>query len=121
MVQLTHKEEEIMRILWRLEKAFVKEIIAEMPKPRPPYSTVSSVVRKLESMGCVAYEAFGKNHRYYPVLKKEEYKKSFLRDVLDNYFGGSVGQLMSFFAKQEEVDVDELNGILDKIKNQKKA
>lgn len=117
-LKLTHREEEIMRILWKLEKAFVKEIREEM-EPKPPYNTVSSVVRKLESMGLISYEAFGKTHRYYPLLKKEDYKKSSFNTMLNNYFGGSVEQLMSFFVKEEKVDIDELNEILEKIKDQK--
>jgi BlaI family penicillinase repressor len=117
-LKLTHREEEIMRILWKLEKAFVKEIREEM-NPQPPYNTVSSVVRKLETMGLIGHEVFGKTHRYYAVLKKEDYKKSSFNSMLNNYFGGSVEQLMSFFVKEENVDIEELNEILEKIKDQK--
>ncbi len=116
-IKLTHKEEEVMRILWKLEKAFVREVIDEM-QPKPPYNTVSSIIRKLEGMGLISHEAFGKTYRYFPLLKKEDYKKSSLNNMLDNYFGGSVEQLMSFFVKEENVDIEELNEILEKIKQQ---
>lgn len=116
-LKLTHKEEEIMRILWRLEKAFVKEIIDEMSE-KAPYNTVSSIVRKLESMELIGHEAFGKTHRYFPILKEKDYKKSSMNSILNNYFGGSVEQLMSFFVKEEKIDVNELNDILEKIKEQ---
>ena len=69
MEKLTHKEEEIMRILWDLKKGFVKDILEKMSEPKPPYNTISSTVRKLESMGYVGHEAFGKTHRYFPILK----------------------------------------------------
>ncbi len=115
---LTHKEEEVMRILWKLEKAFVKEIIEAMGDPKPPYNTISSIVRKLEGMNYIGHEAFGKTHRYFPILKKEEYRKSSLKKMMNNYFGGSVEQLMSFFVKEENVDLDDLNEILEKIKDQ---
>jgi len=118
-IKLTHREEEVMRILWRLENAFVKEILEEMPSPKPPYNTISSVVRKLEGMELIGHDAFGKTHRYFPVLKKEDYKKSSMNSMLNNYFGGSVEQLMSFFVKEENVDINELNEILEKIKDQK--
>ncbi len=114
--KLTHKEEEVMRILWRLEKAFVKEIISEMPAPKPPYNTISSIVRKLEGMGLIDHESFGKTHRYFPVLKKSEYRKFSFKEMMNNYFGGSVEQLMSHFVKEEDVDLEELNEILEKIK-----
>lgn len=116
-LKLNHKEEEVMHILWKLEKAFVKEIIAEMPG-KPPYNTISSVVRKLENMSLIGHEDFGKTYRYYPILKKEDYKKTSFNSMLNNYFGGSVEQMMSFFVKEEKVDITELNEILEKIKQQ---
>lgn len=116
-LKLTHKEEEVMRILWRLEKAFVKEIIDEM-QDKAPYNTVSSIVRKLEGMDLIGHEAFGKTYRYFPILKKEDYTKSSLNSMMNNYFGGSVEQLVSFFVKEEKVNLDELNEILEKIKQQ---
>ncbi len=116
--QLTHKEEEIMHILWKLEKAFVKEIIEEMME-KQPYNTVSSSIRKLESMGLVGHEAFGKTHRYFPILKKEDYRKKSVGRMMQNYFGGSVEQLMSYFVKEEKVDLDELNEMLEKMKKDK--
>ena len=72
MKQLIDKEEHVMQILWRLENAFLKEIMAELPDPKPPVTTVSSIVRKLEGEGLIGHEAFGKSHRYYPILTKEE-------------------------------------------------
>lgn len=105
-----------MQILWRLGKAFVKEIVSEMPDPKPPYNTVSSIVRKLEDQGLVGYDAFGKTHRYYPILKKEDYRKSSFQRFVDNYFGGSPEQVLSYFVKEEQLDASELGELLERIK-----
>ncbi len=118
MEKLNHREEEIMRILWDLRKAFVKEIIEKMAKPKPPYNTVSSVVRKLETMGHVGYEAFGKTHRYYPILKKENYRKASFSNFMSNYFGGSPAQLLSYFVKEEKLTQEEIEQLLNELKSQ---
>ncbi len=117
--RLNHNEEEIMQILWRLERAFVKEIIAEMKDPKP-YNTVSSIIRKLEAAGIVGYEAFGKTHRYFPILQKETYRKTSFQQFVNNYFGGSPQQLLSYFVEEENVQVDELNALLDQLKDSNK-
>lgn len=110
-----------MQALWRLERAFVKEIVAELEDPKPPVTTVSSIVRKLETEGLVAHEEFGKTYRYYPVLKKKEYRKSFFRQMMEDYFGGSTEQLLSHFIKEENVDPASLKELLEKIKNKEDA
>ena len=117
MIRLTHREEAVMQILWKLEKAFVKEIVNEM-EPKRPINTVSSIVRKLKEDGHIGYEAFGKTHRYFPILKKEEYRKSSFQRFLDNYFGGSPEQVLSYFVKEENIKPNELNELLERIKKQ---
>ncbi len=121
MIRLNDKEEQVMQILWKLERAFVKEIVAEMEEPPPPMTTVSSIVRKLEAEGLVAHESFGKTHRYYPVLKKKDYRKSSFRRMLDDYFGGSPEQLLSYFVKEEKADPEALQELLDDIKKKEDA
>jgi len=116
MRRLNSKEEQIMQILWRLKHAFVKEIRAEMDDPRPPITTVSSVVRKLEGEGFIGHENFGKTYRYFPALEQEEYRKSTFRRLLDNYFGGSPRQLLSYFVEEEDVSPEELDDILEEIR-----
>lgn len=107
-----------MTILWRLGKAFVNEILQEMDEPLPPYNTVSSIVRKLVAEGVVGYTAYGKTHQYYPVLQKEEYRASAFKRLMDNYFGGSPAALLSYFVQEENVDPEEINRLLDEIKDQ---
>ncbi len=112
---LTHKEEAIMQILWRLEKAFIKDIRKEMGKEAPPYNTVSSTVRKLVKEGIIGFEDFGSTHRYFPILKKEAYRKSYFRQFLENYFGGSPEKVLSYFVNEEKVNPKELDELLNKI------
>lgn len=118
MNMMTDKEEQIMQILWQLEKAFVKEIREQMEKPQPPVTTISSIVRKLEEKGYVGHDSFGKAHRYFPILKKEDYRKKSMKKLMLQYFEGSPEQLLSFFVKEEEIDIETLNGLLHKIKQQ---
>ena len=116
---MTKAEEEVMQILWRLEKAFVKEILAEFKEPRPAYNTVSTIIRILEKKEFVGYNAFGKTHQYYPIVSKEAYKSKISSSLISNYFGGSVENLVSFFAKKEKIDVEELDQILNQLKAKK--
>ncbi len=118
---LNHKEEEVMQILWKLKKAFVKEIIEEMPDPKPPYNTVSSIIRKLEAAGLIGHEAFGKTHRYFAILEKQQYRKTAFKSFLSNYFGGSVEQVVSYFVQEEKVSPKELEELVEKIKNAKEG
>lgn len=113
---LTRREEQIMQILWRLKKAFVKEIISELPNPKPPYNTVSSIVRKLESEGYVAHEAFGKTHQYYALLQEKEYKKYAFKDLLNNYFKNSHKELLTYFVKEENLSETDIEKLLNDLK-----
>jgi len=89
MKELTKAEEQIMLVLWRLEKSFVKNVIDCLPDPKPAYNTVSTIVRILEKKGFVAHNAYGKTHEYYPVVSRDDYKKRFLKSFIKRYFGNS--------------------------------
>ena len=117
MEKLTNKEEEIMRVLWKLKKAFVKEIVAELPEPKPHYNTISTVVRNMEEKGFIKYHAFGKSHQYYPAISKEAYKKTFMHKTIQHYFENSYKNVVSFFAKEEKISVSELKEIISIIEN----
>ncbi|MFV9550434.1 BlaI/MecI/CopY family transcriptional regulator [Algibacter sp. PT7-4] len=112
MEKLTNKEEEIMHILWKLEKAFVKDVLAQIKNDKPHYNTLSTIIRNLEDKGYVAYNAYGKTHQYYPIIKKEEYRKGFMNLAINNYFNNSYKNVVSFFAKEEKISVDELKEII---------
>jgi len=120
MDKLTNKEEEIMHVLWKLKKAFVKEVVAELPAPKPHYNTASTVIRKMESKGYVKHEAFGKTHRYYPAISKEDYRKRYFSNATQNYFENSYKNVVSFFAKEEKISADELREIIKLIESKNK-
>ncbi|MFE3870732.1 BlaI/MecI/CopY family transcriptional regulator [Flavobacterium sp. ZS1P70] len=112
MQKLTNKEEEIMHILWRLKKAFVKEVMAEITEDQPHYNTLSTIVRNLEEKGFVSHNAFGNTHQYYPIVSLEDYRKRFMNTAIDNYFNSSYKNMVSFFAKEEKISAAELREIL---------
>ena len=118
--RLTPKEEELMQVLWRLQKAFVKEIVAALPEPRPHYNTVSTIIRKMVNKGFVGYESFGNTHRYYPLVSKKAYTENFMQKALRNYFDNSYKNMVSFFAKEQKISTDELREIIELIENQTK-
>ena len=115
MKPLTKAEEDIMQVLWQLEKANVKDIIKELPEPKPAYNTVSTIVRILESKGFVDYEKKGKGHVYFPILKKQDYSNQSLNKLVENYFQGSFKSMVSFFVKKNDIDIKELENILNEI------
>ena len=116
MQELTKAEEEIMQILWKLEKAFVKEILEQFNDPKPAYNTVSTIVRILEKKEFISFNAFGKAHQYYPVVGKEEYKEFISKKLLSGYFDGSVKNLVSFFAGNKDIGIKEMDEILKILK-----
>ena len=118
MQKLTNKEEEIMHILWKLKKAFVKEVMAEITDDQPHYNTLSTIVRNLEEKGFVSHNAFGNTHQYFPIVSIEDYRKRFMNTAIDNYFNSSYKNMVSFFAKEEKISAAELREILTMIENQ---
>ena len=117
---LTRAEEEIMRILWQLKKAYVKDVIAEMPEPKPAYNTVSTIIRILEKKGVVSYKAYGKTHEYFPLITEDEYKRFEMKQLIGNYFEGSLPNLVSFFVNVHDLQPDEMDEILKLIETHKK-
>jgi predicted transcriptional regulator len=117
MQKLTNKEEEIMHILWKLEKAFVKDVLAEITDEKPHYNTLSTIIRNLEEKGYVGYDAYGKTHQYYPIVTKEEYRQRFMNTAIESYFNNSYKNVVSFFANEEKISVEELKEIIALIEN----
>ena len=112
MKELTKAEEQVMQILWQIQQGFVKDILAKMPKPKPAYNTVSTIVRILEKKGFVGYKAYGKTHEYYPLIDKKAYSNFFLKNFLSGYFGGSFPKLVSFFAQENDMDIQEFEQLM---------
>ena len=122
MKELTRAEEEIMQVLWTMKSAFVKDIIEELPEPKPAYSTVSTIVRILQQKGFVGHKAQGQSHKYHPLITKAEYTKTFMKGFVKKYFGGSYQQMVSFFTQEDHLSVNELEGlvkVLKKLKSKK--
>jgi predicted transcriptional regulator len=119
MQKLTNKEEEIMQILWKLKKAFVKEVLAEITEDQPHYNTLSTIIRNLEEKGFVGHNAFGNTHQYFPIVQMEDYRKRFMNTAIENYFDSSYKNLVSFFAEEEKISADELREILEIIEKRK--
>ena len=117
MKELTRAEEQIMQILWQIKKGFVRDIMDEMPEPKPAYNTVSTIVRILEQKGFVSHKAFGKSHEYFPVVEKEKYSKFFLNNFLSGYFSGSFEKMVSFFAKENNLDIKEVDELMKHVKD----
>lgn len=118
MKQLTKAEEEVMQVLWQLEKSNVAGIIEKFPDPKPAYNTVSTIVRILESKGFVNHEQEGKGYLYYPLVKKSDYSNQSINKLVDGYFQGSFKSMVSFFMKKNDMSLSELESILKDIKKE---
>jgi len=118
MEELTKSEERIMQVLWKLEKAFVKDIIEQLEEiPKPPYNTISSIVRLLEKKGYVTYKAYGKTYEYYPAVAKADYAKTSFSKLFSGYFDNSPSSLLSFMVNEEklsEKDIEQLKALINK-------
>jgi BlaI family transcriptional regulator, penicillinase repressor len=119
MQKLTNKEEEIMHVLWKLKKAFVKEVMAEITDDQPHYNTLSTIIRNLEEKSYVSHNAFGNTHQYFPIVALEDYRKEFMNSAIEHYFNNSYKNMVSFFAEEDKISADELREILKIIENRK--
>jgi len=120
MDKLTAAEEEVMQLIWKLERGTVSQMIDLLPEPKPPHSTISSIVRILEKKGFVDHKAYGRTYEYFAIISKAEYAGSTIRDVVADYFGGSANRLVNFLARKGDLslrDIDELKGIIKNSEN----
>ena len=117
--QLTKAEEQIMQVLWDLKIASVKEVIEKLPTPKPAYNTVSTIIRILETKKFVGHQTKGRGYVYFPLIEKSDYSNQSLHKLMNGYFGGSFKSMVSFFVKENEMDISELENIL-KEANKKK-
>ena len=117
MEKLTKKEEELMQILWQLKKAFVKDIVAKYPDPKPHYNTVSSLIRVLQEKGIVGFNAYGNTYEYYPMLKKDAYRKIYMKEIVSQYFDNSFPSAVAAFVKEEKLDEKEVEELIKLIQS----
>ena len=122
--ELTKAEEQIMQVLWELEKGMIHDILDRFPDPKPAYNTVSTIVRILEQKGFIGHKAYGRTHEYFPLISKKDYTRTHFRNFVSNYFENSFHSLASFFTKEEKLSIRELEEIKqlmdDEINKQKK-
>lgn len=123
--ELTRAEEEIMQVLWDLEKGLIHDILNLIPEPKPAYNTVSTIVRILEQKGFIGHKAYGRTYEYFPLIDKKDYTRTHFKNFVSNYFENSYHSLASFFTKEGKLSIKELEEIKqlmdDEIKKQKKS
>jgi len=117
MIKLTKKEEEVMKILWKLGKAFVKDIVAEYPDPKPHNNTISSLVRILQEKEVVGFKQYGNTYEYFPLLSRENYRKAFIKEFISDYFDNSFSKAVASFVEDEKLDQEEIEEIMKLIKS----
>ena len=121
--ELTKAEEQIMQILWQLGEGMVKDMLEQMPEPKPAYNTVSTVVRVLEGKGFIDHKAYGNSHVYFPLVSEAAYRKFTFDKMMSGYFSNSYQSLVSFIANEKKLglnELDELTKLLEDLKNKKK-
>ena len=108
MDNLTAKEEEVMQVIWDLERALVRDIMNKLPNSKQPYTTVASIVRILERKGFVSHKPYGKTHEYFPLISKAEFRKQKFKGLLSQYFDNSIESVVSFLVREEKISPEEL-------------
>lgn len=119
MKQLTRAEDQIMQVVWRLDRAFIRDIIEELPAPKPHYNTVATIVKILVKKGFLKSELLGNTHQYRAVISFEEYRDKHLVNIKKNYFGNSLPKMIAHFAKGENLSEGEIKELIRIIKSQK--
>lgn len=120
MKELTKAEEQVMQIIWEIKKGFIKDIADKFPEPKPANTTISTVVKILETKGFINHNVYGKIHEYYPAISKDEYTKAFMGNVVKNYFSNSYHKMVSFFARDKEVSIEDMEQMMNILKEEMK-
>ncbi|MEI8060179.1 MAG: BlaI/MecI/CopY family transcriptional regulator [Ferruginibacter sp.] len=113
---LTKAEEQIMQVIWKLNKAFLREILDELPTPKPHSNTVATIIKILVEKEFVGITVFGRTHQYYPLISKETYSKGTMKSLVKGYFDGSFSNAVSFMVKENNISLDELELLLKQLK-----
>lgn len=121
MKELSANEEMIMRIFWKLEKALVREVLDELPDPKPPYTTLASSIKLLASKGYLSFKKYGTVYQYFPLVSQAEYSKKSVNQLVKNYFEGSVGNFLSFMVKENKISDQEIDELQKLIENYEKG
>jgi len=117
-MQLTKAEEQIMKYLWKLEKAYLKNILNQFPEPKPATTTIATLLKRMIDKQFVGYNQHGSNREYYPLISKEKYTKGFMNGIIKNYFSNSYKNMVSFFSKHENLSTKEIEDIIGILQEQ---
>lgn len=120
MKELTRAEEQVMQILWDLKKGFIKDIAERFSDPKPANTTISTVVKILETKGFIDHKVYGKIHEYYPLVAKEDYTKAFMGNFMKSYFNSSYEKMVSFFARDKDVTIGEMEEMMNILQEEMK-
>ncbi|HCN83755.1 MAG TPA: transcriptional regulator [Sphingobacteriaceae bacterium] len=120
MQKLAKREEQIMQAFWTLGKAFIRDVVAELPDPKPHYNSVGTMIKILEEKGFLTHETVGNMSLYEAVISKVEYQRHTMKDIVSEYFDNSYSKMLTFFANEQDISEKELNNIVNLIKNKKK-
>ena len=118
MKALTKAEEQVMQALWKVEKAFLRDVVELMPEPKPHQNTVATLLKILMEKEFVAVHVMGRQHQYYPLVSKDDYSKRSMKQLVKGYFEGSFSNVVSFLVKENNISVEELESLLQQIKKQ---
>ncbi|SHO59651.1 MULTISPECIES: BlaI/MecI/CopY family transcriptional regulator [Algoriphagus] len=111
MKELSQQEERVMRLFWKKGQALVRDVLDELPEPKPPYTTLASTIRLLEKKGYLTHKVYGTTHMYIPTVSQEEYSKSSINHMVKHFFEGSVGNFLSFMVKEKKISKDEVEDL----------
>jgi BlaI family transcriptional regulator, penicillinase repressor len=121
MKPLTKAEEQVMQVLWKLQQSFLREIVEAMPVPKPHQNTVATLLKILIEKEFVAVNVMGRQHQYYPLISKDDYSKRSIKQLVKGYFEGSFSNVVSFLVKENNISIEELEGLLQQIKKQQNS
>ena len=119
-MQLSKTEEQLMQYLWKLEKAFMKDLLDIYPEPKPATTTIATLLKRMTDKGFIAYNVYGKSREYYPLVKKKDYFSKHVNSLIKNFFNDSATQFASFFTKETNLSKDELEELRNLIDNELK-
>lgn len=117
-MQLSKTEEQVMQYLWKLKEAFMKDILVEFPEPKPATTTVATLLKRMKDKGFIDYKLNGKSRKYFPLVKKSDYFSKHVNKLIKNFFNDSASQFASFFTKETNLSVEELEELKKVIDNQ---
>lgn len=118
MQKLTKAEEEIMYHVWALERCTVSDVIARLGTPKPPHSTISSIMRILEKKDFLGHKSYGRTHEYFPRIEKKDYSKNSLKNLVKNYFDGSMNKMVSFLVEENDLSLEDLGELIEKLEKE---